>query len=162
MNWYPLLLSMHNKTVVIVGGGKIAYRKAKGFEHTGANVVVIAPHIMPELESLPFVVWKKKSFEPADIEEAHLIFAATNQDEVNSYVVSCANSFQWVNNVSDGREGTFINPAVVRRGDLVLTASTSGNSPVLAREIKKQWEVQYGEEYKDLVEEFRDKRKTPL
>ena len=162
INWYPLLLSMNNKTVVIVGGGKIAYRKAKGFENTGATVIVVSPNILPELEGLSFVRCKKKEFERSDLEGAHLIFAATDQDNVNTYVVSCATSYQWVNNVSDGNASNFINPAIVRRGDLVLTASTSGNSPILAKEIKRQWEDQFGDEYEEIVKEYRDKRKTSI
>lgn len=162
INWYPLLLSMDHKTVVIVGGGKIAFRKAKSFEQTGASVIVISPEILPELEDLSFVRCKKKTFERSDLEGAHLIFAATDQNDVNKYVVSCASPHQWVNNVSDGNTSNFINPAVVRRGDLVLTASTSGNSPVLAKEIKRQWEEQFGAEYEDIVKEYRDKRKTSV
>ncbi|MGM9929829.1 MAG: bifunctional precorrin-2 dehydrogenase/sirohydrochlorin ferrochelatase [Bacillus sp. (in: firmicutes)] len=152
-------MCMKNKKVVIVGGGKIAYRKAKGFDQTGAKVLVIAPEIIEELTLLPFVECKQKSFERNDLDGAHLIFAATDNKEINEFVVSSASSQQWVNNVSDGKAGSFMTPAIVRRGDLVLTASTTGNSPVLAKEIKKQWEKQFDERYEQVVEEYRQKRK---
>jgi len=46
---------------------------------------------------------------------------------------------------------TFTLPAVCRRGDLVLTASTSGRCPALARSIREDLETAYGPEYEDLV-----------
>ena len=41
-NMYPLMFNLQNKVVVIIGGGKIAYRKASGLKDTGAFVTVVS------------------------------------------------------------------------------------------------------------------------
>ena len=59
-NMYPLMFNLQNKVVVIIGGGKIAYRKASGLKNTGAFVTVISPEICEEMKELPFITWKQK------------------------------------------------------------------------------------------------------
>ena len=46
---YPLMFNLNKKVVVIIGGGKIAYRKASGLKNTGAFVTVISPEICEEM-----------------------------------------------------------------------------------------------------------------
>ncbi|MED2205467.1 NAD(P)-dependent oxidoreductase, partial [Bacillus thuringiensis] len=53
-NMYPLMFNLNKKVVVIVGGGKIAYRKASGLKDTGAFVTVISPEICEEMKELPY------------------------------------------------------------------------------------------------------------
>jgi precorrin-2 dehydrogenase / sirohydrochlorin ferrochelatase len=156
---YPAMLRLEGKRVVIVGGGKIALRKARGFTGTGATVTVISPAVVEGFSELSFVTWKKKYFEPEDIAKAHLVFAATNDKEVNRFVKECAHDFQWVDVVSEQAESSFHVPAVVRRGKLTLTVSTSGASPVLSKEIKQQLATYYDERYATIVQEYEEKRK---
>lgn len=59
-NMYPLMLNLNKKVVVIVGGGKIAYRKASGLKDTGAFVTVVSPEICKEMKELPYINWKQK------------------------------------------------------------------------------------------------------
>ena len=44
-NMYPLMFNLQNKVVVIIGGGKIAYRKASGLKDTGAFVLLSARNL---------------------------------------------------------------------------------------------------------------------
>lgn len=161
MKVYPVMLSLTGRTVVIIGGGHIAHRKALGFEGTGAKVIVVAPEIQAELACLPFVECRHKSYEQEDILNADLLFAATNDKELNNRIMAEAPPATWINNVSDGKSGSFMTPAVVRRDDLVISISTSGNSPRLAKEIKKQVETQFGADYGDKVNQYKEQRKKP-
>ena len=43
-------------------------------------------------------------------------------------------------------------PAIVRRGDLVLTASTGGKAPGLSRNVREKLEEQFGPEWDEHVE----------
>ena len=52
MNTLPLFFNLNNKTVLIVGGGDIAYRKAQLMAKAKAKLVVIAKHF--EAEFLDF------------------------------------------------------------------------------------------------------------
>ncbi len=59
-NMYPLMFNLQNKVVVIIGGGKIAYRKASGLKDTGAFVTVVSPEICEEMKELSYITWKQK------------------------------------------------------------------------------------------------------
>ncbi|MDH4422361.1 MULTISPECIES: precorrin-2 dehydrogenase [Bacillus] len=135
---YPLMFNLHNKVVVIIGGGKIAYRKASGLKDTGAFITVISPEICGEMKELPYINWKQKTFSHDDIKDAHLIYAATNQHDVNMMVKQASHDFQWVNVVSDGTESSFHTPGVIRNGEYVVTISTSGKDPSFTKRMKKE------------------------
>ncbi|ADY21455.1 precorrin-2 dehydrogenase [Bacillus paranthracis] len=137
-NMYPLMLNLNKKVVVIIGGGKIAYRKASGLKDTGAFVTVISPEICAEMKELPYITWKQKTFSNDDIKDAHLIYAATNQHAVNLMVKQAAHNFQWVNVVSDGTESSFHTPGVIRDNEYVVTISTSGKDPSFTKRLKQE------------------------
>lgn len=158
-NLYPMMMKLSGKKVVIVGGGQIALRKARGFEGTGAEITVISPNLLEEFQQLTYVTWKQKKFEAKDIQEAHIIFAATNMKTVNEYVCQCANEFQWVNDTSESGNSTFITPAVIRREKFILSISTSGASPVLAKEIKQELEQRFDETIVEMVDVYARRRK---
>lgn len=124
--------------VVIVGGGKIAYRKASGLKDTGAFITVVSPEICEEMKKLPYITWKQKTFSNDDIKDAHLIYAATNQHDVNMMVKQASHDFQWVNVVSDGTESSFHTPGVIRNGEYVVTISTSGKDPSFTKRLKQE------------------------
>lgn len=137
-NMYPIMCNLQGKMVVIIGGGTIAYRKARGLENTGAFVTIVSPYICEEMKTLPYIKWKQKTFSEEDIQDAHLIYAATNDHDVNMMVKQAAYEFQWVNVVSDGTESSFHTPAVIRNDEYVISISTSGKNPSFAKQIKQK------------------------
>ena len=52
----------------------------------------------------------------------------------------------------------FHNPALVRRGDLLLTVSTNGRSPGLAARIRRQLAATFGAEWADRLSTIGRKR----
>ena len=72
MNTLPLFFNLNNKTVLIVGGGDIAYRKAQLMAKAKAKLVVIAKHFEAEFFGF-FTVSSscifQKSFEPIDLNQ---------------------------------------------------------------------------------------------
>lgn len=137
-NIYPIMCNLQGKNVVIIGGGKIAYRKAAGLKNTGAFVTVVSPYICEEMKKLTYITWKKKIFAEEDIQDAHLIYAATNHHDINMMVKQAAHDFQWVNIVSDGTESSFHTPAIIRNDEYVISVSTSGKNPSFAKRIKQK------------------------
>ncbi|HDX9576788.1 TPA: precorrin-2 dehydrogenase [Bacillus pseudomycoides] len=137
-NLYPLVCNLQGKRVVIIGGGKIAYRKAYGLQDTGALVTVVSPEICEEMKKLSYITWKQKIFTDEDIQDAHLIYAATNHHDVNMMVKQAAHDFQWINIVSDGTQSSFHTPAVIRNNEYIVSISTSGKNPAFAKRIKQE------------------------
>ena len=136
-NMYPLMFNLQNKVVVIIGGGKIAYRKASGLKDTGA-FVYYQPRNLRGNEGTFLYYLEAKAFSNDDIKDAHLIYAATNQHAVNMMVKQAAHDFQWVNVVSDGTESSFHTPGVIRNNEYVVTISTSGKDPSFTKRLKQE------------------------
>ena len=134
---YPLMLDLSGRTVVIVGGGSVAARKARGLIEAGAGRVrVVAPEFAAELpEGVERVAGV---YEPMTIEGAWLVFAATDRPEVNAAVVRDAKRLGvFVNRAdeSDEAPGDFSTPAVLREGQLTVTVS-AGGSPAIAAAVR--------------------------
>ncbi|KFN00994.1 precorrin-2 dehydrogenase [Bacillus clarus] len=134
----PLMFNLDKKVIVIIGGGKIAYRKAAGLRNTGATITVVSPEICEEMKKLSYITWKQKTFTNDDIKDAHLIYAATNQHTVNMMVKQAAHDFQWVNVVSDGTASSFHTPGVIRNDEYVVSISTSGKNPSFTKRMKQE------------------------
>jgi precorrin-2 dehydrogenase/sirohydrochlorin ferrochelatase len=148
---YPINLNLAGEKVLVLGGGRVAYRKLRELIYTDAEVTLISPEILPEIIEL----WKaggfnyeERRFCPEDVEGYFLIISATDDRVVNSEVSRLAREEGiLINVVDDPVLSNFTLPARVRRGDLLITSSTGGNLPALSREIRKKLETNFGEEY---------------
>jgi precorrin-2 dehydrogenase/sirohydrochlorin ferrochelatase len=152
---YPILLRLEGKKVVVVGGGKVAERKVTGLLDTGARVFVISLEVTDKLKQLATdgkIDWQRKSFSEDDIKKALVIFAATNDKEINQSVKRAADGHQLVTIVDDPDGSDFHVPAHFQRGRLSIAISTGGASPTLASEIRGQLEQQFDESYEDYLE----------
>ena len=151
-HYYPIFVDLQKKPVLVVGGGTIAYRKVVTLLEHGAIVRIVSPHVLPELKTLVDSVrcfWEQKEYSPDDIQDASLVFSCTEKEDVNAQVSNNAKEkFRLINVVDDPEKCTFIVPSILERGDLTIAVSTSGSSPIVARQIRADLEKQYGEEIK--------------
>ncbi len=155
---YPLFMDVSGRRCVVVGGGGVASRKARGLLESGARVVVISPEITPEIEAMDVTV-ERRLYEPGDLAGSTLAFAATDSREVNAAVAREAKERGIPVNVADRpAEGDFALPSVLRRGGLQVAVSTGGASPTLARRIRDAMEPSFAAEWAGVVEEFRTAR----
>jgi precorrin-2 dehydrogenase/sirohydrochlorin ferrochelatase len=82
-----------------------------------------------------------------------LVIGATDDEKLNQQISSDADRFNTLCNIADRPEVcNFILPSIVQRDDLVITISTSGKSPALAKKLRKTLENQFGEEYGTLLQ----------
>jgi precorrin-2 dehydrogenase/sirohydrochlorin ferrochelatase len=145
---------------VVVGGGAVAARKARKLFQARAEVVVVSPEILPELEDMSVVVHERR-YEYGDLEGADLAFAATDSREVNAAVAREAKARGILINVADRpTEGDFAVPSTLRRGGLQVAVSTGGASPTLARRIRNELEEVFGPEWVGVVEELEAVRRS--
>ena len=161
MNYLPLMVNIDFKKVVIVGGGHVARQKVEALLPTNAQITVVSPTVTDKLKTYldeGRAVWKQKLFEPADLDGAALIFAATNDEAVNDAVEEATQHWQLLNRADALGRMDFMNPAVVRRGDFVVTVSTTGASPALTRKVKADLEEQYDDSYADYVAFLKEAR----
>jgi siroheme synthase-like protein len=137
--YYPVFLDLQGKEVLVVGAGKVALRKVRGLLEAGARVKVVSPEAETEFRQLEGVEWQARRFERSDVRGKALVFAATNDREVNRAVGEEAAALGiWANVADAPEEGGFIVPSRVRRGDLQVAVSTSGRSPRIAASLRER------------------------
>jgi uroporphyrin-III C-methyltransferase/precorrin-2 dehydrogenase/sirohydrochlorin ferrochelatase len=145
MDHLPIFLQLHARPVVVVGGGQVAARKAEMLLRCGARVTVIAPELhaaLRELTAQGALRHLRAAFEPAQLDEAELVVAATDSQAVNTAVSAAARQRRIPVNVVDKPElSTFIFPAVIDRSPIVVAVSSGGHAPVLARRVREQLEA---------------------
>lgn len=146
MDIFPISLKLQQQACLLVGGGRIAYRKALLLTEAGAKLTVVAPEIDAQLSTLLAQhqgQYIARTFD-AQMPLAHyrLVIAATNDAAVNRQVFEvCEAQNILVNSVDDPPHCRFMVPAIVDRSPLVIAVATNGTSPVLARQIRTQLET---------------------
>ena len=166
MDFFPIFLDLENRDCLVVGGGKVAARKAALLLRAGAAVQIVAPDLCPELERLVTdkrVTCAAREFGDADIQGKVLVIAATDRQDVNRRVSELAKQRNIPVNVVDQPElCSFIVPSVIDRSPVQVAVSTGGSSPVLARLLRARLEsyvpAAYGRLAR-LVESFRERVK---
>ncbi len=155
MKYYPIHLDIKNRNCLIVGGGAVGTRKVKTLLECGARVTVISPDPTPQLARLASegsVALKKRAYRSDDLGGMFLVIGATDDETLNRQVSKDADQANILCNIADRPEVcNFILPSIVRRGDLVITISTSGKSPALAKQLRQKLETQFGQEYADFL-----------
>jgi len=151
MRYFPVNLDVRGRDCLVVGGGAVAERKTKTLLDCDAVVTVVSPEVTEGLRERAVaarLLWERRTYRAEDLRGRGLVFAVTNRPEINRRVAEDARiAGVWVNVGDQPHLGDFTLPAVVDRGRLVMTVSTSGNSPALSRLIRKELERRYGEEY---------------
>ncbi len=140
-SYYPAFLNLRGRLCIVVGGGKVAERKVGKLLDCSAFVRVISPNVTPQLETWAEngrIEWLKRNYEPGGVVDASLVFAATNDREVNQLIWNEAEREGKFVNICDSRDlCTFIVPASIRRGTLQVAISTSGTNPAEARRLRE-------------------------
>lgn len=147
-SYYPIFLNLKGKKCVVVGGGKVAERKALSLLRSGAKITVISPECTVGLKKENLkgrIQYIPRKYKKGDLKNAFLVIAATDSNETNRKISEDAPYL--VNVVDMPLLCNFIVPSVVRRGPLTIAVSTSGVSPSLARTIRKELEGLYGREF---------------
>lgn len=163
MKYYPVFLNVKKKNCLVAGGGGVGTRKAATLVRSGAKVTVVSKRMCEELHTLQGIAVKKRAFQPSDLAGMFLVFAATNDTELNRLILGHARAAGvWCNSADAPEEGDFILPAVSNRGDLICAVSTCGASPALARKIRQDLDRTYGPEYAAFLVLMRAIRKKLL
>lgn len=140
--YYPVFLDLRNRRVVVIGGNLTAQEKVSRLVEYGADVVVISIHLTEGLTSMADdeLTWIPRRYEPGDLDGAFIaIVTDTSDSQMNRAVSKEARERNVPLNVADVTDlCTWIAPAVVRRGDVVVATSTGGASPALARRFREQ------------------------
>ena len=161
---YPIALELSGRRCVVVGGDAIAETKARALLEAGAEVTVVAGEPtagLTDLERRGGLAIERRAYRPGDLAGAVLVVSCNAEDHAAVYAEADANGVL-CSAVDDTARSHFAAPAVVRRGDLVVTVSTGGRSPALAKRLRQRLAGEFGSEYGVLVDLLGAARETAL
>ena len=131
---------------------------------TGAKITVIAPEVTEKIKSLADqkrLFYQPRNFIEEDIEGKFMVFISTDSAEVNRRISRLAREKGILVNCVDTPEAcVFFVPSFFRSGSLTFALSTGGKIPALAKKIRRELQLSYGEvfaEYLELLAEARKK-----
>lgn len=155
---YPVLLDVTRWTIVIIGGGVVAARKARGLLEAGAaRVRCVAPAFCADLPAE--VERVSQTYQAEHLDGADLVFAATDQADVNEAVVRDAHARKLLVNRADVDEdepGDFTVPAQLRRGAAMI--AVSAGSPALAAFIRDRLNERFDPRWQQMADAMQQLR----
>lgn len=168
----PLFLDVRDRSVLVVGAGTVATRKALDLVETGARVLVVAKEISAELETAAAaegstLTLETRGFEASDLHGMWLVFAATDDPVVQRLIADeCSARQIFCVAIDDPPNASAYGGAVLRRGPVMIAISTSGEAPALARLLREVLEQALPEEsFVDAARTLRERWKadrTPM
>jgi precorrin-2 dehydrogenase/sirohydrochlorin ferrochelatase len=161
-----LNVDLSRKRAVVIGGGKVAYRKAEALLAAGAEVSVVAPVVVEEIRALAMagkLTVRCAKYKPSDLEGMFLVVAATDSSSVNQQVAVDAGSQMKLVCLADTSEGGNCSfPAILRRGNIEIGVSTGGGCPSLAVQLRELIATLITEEYGIIAGQLSEEREKLL
>ncbi len=160
---FPVGLVVKGRRCLVVGGGRVAARKARALLRCGAAVTVVAPEAHEVLRLLheegalagegtvgaseeQLLEVQARHYERGEAAGYRLVVAATGDPDVDAAVYEDAEAAgTWVNSADDPAHCSMVLPAVWRTGTVTVAVSTDGASPALAAWLRSQVAESMGE-----------------
>jgi uroporphyrin-III C-methyltransferase/precorrin-2 dehydrogenase/sirohydrochlorin ferrochelatase len=128
---YPTALRLLGRPVLVVGGGPVAARRAKGLLDAGARVTVVAPvacQALAELADAGLLTWEPRPYTPSDVDGVWFVQTATGDSAVDAQVSKDAEEQRiWCVNASDHEASAAWTPAVAVVDDVKIAINAGGD-----------------------------------
>jgi precorrin-2 dehydrogenase / sirohydrochlorin ferrochelatase len=126
MLFMPINLDIQNKKVLIIGGGNVGLEKVTMLSRFTENIHVVGKNICDEIKSI-CNNWIEKEYHPDDLKGVHLVYAATNNRELNKQIKRDANNLYLLANVVDDPEiCDFVSPAIYKKENMTVAVGSNG------------------------------------
>lgn len=160
---FPIMVDLSGQKIVIAGGGAIALHKIENVLRFGLHAHVVSPEFHPLIEQLAGqgkVTLHRKKVEWEDLSEAFLIMLVTDDKESNNRMAKKAKACgKLVVHAEHNDLGNAQIPAVLMRGKLMISVSTSGASPTLSTRIRNRLEDEFDERYEEYLDFLHETRR---
>jgi precorrin-2 dehydrogenase/sirohydrochlorin ferrochelatase len=141
MRYYPLFLDLRDRKCLVIGGGKVAERKARSLLKVGALVQVISPNVtkgLGRLEKSKRLFYLRSVYQKKYLRGAFLAVIATNDSALNAKAAEDARRKGILTNVVDSPLlSDFIVPSLMHKGALTIAISTNGKAPALSKRMRR-------------------------
>jgi uroporphyrin-III C-methyltransferase / precorrin-2 dehydrogenase / sirohydrochlorin ferrochelatase len=128
---YPTALRLLGRPVLVVGGGPVAARRAKGLLDAGAQVTAVAPVASEALRNLAdagLLTWKPRPYRSSDVDGVWFVQTATGDPAVDGQVAADAEAQRiWCVNASDHEVSAAWTPAVAVVDNVHIAVNAGGD-----------------------------------
>lgn len=136
---FPMFVDLNGKKIVVYGAGKIAGRRINTLLMFGADITVVAPTCLKEIEILAKenkINLLKRQFEAGEISDCFFVLAATSDKEINDIIYNeCEKKGILVNIASDLNKCDFHFPGIAKKDNIVIGVNAGGKNHKKAKEI---------------------------
>jgi siroheme synthase, N-terminal domain len=145
--WFPLFVNLKNKKVLVIGGGKVAFKKIIKIMEYEADITVIAENIaeekLLELKNLKIENNRKIENNKDEIEklvkEYFFVIATTDNEELNENIAEiCDSKGILINNASSKTKMNVMFGGIVKNDEFQIAISTSGKNCRRSRAMKSE------------------------
>ena len=141
MPYFPFFIDISGRRCLIAGGGRIALHKINKLLPFSPEMHVVSPEICDDIAGIPGLCLQQREFRQSDLDGAFFVIAATDRQEVNADISRlCRERGILCNAVDSPVDCSFFFPALAQRGDITAGVSTSGKSPLIAAQLRRQIE----------------------
>ena len=155
---YSMLLNLSGISCLVVGAGTVGCRKALRLLEAGAGKVRMVAPSTPGTSEIPLRKFQtferiERKFAEKDIDQAVLVFAATNDYALNHEIAAiCKSKGLLCNSASCPDDGNFTVPASLKNGELNFAVGAGQAGPVLAKLICRDFASLAEKKYKKAVD----------
>ncbi len=145
MDYLPVFMAVKDRSVLVVGGGKAAARKAELASRAGAAVTVLAEGVGEDMAKL--IADRKLTHATHDVaredlDGCALVYGASDDESLNEKIHALAQACGVPANIVDRPELCgFVMPAILDRDGVVVAVSSGGDAPLLTRMMKARFET---------------------
>ena len=157
--FFPVFLNIENKKCLVIGGGKVAFRKINKLLKYKARLTVISKNIIKEIKLLKNIKIIEKEFEEFNdikyLKKYFLIIAATNDKKLNDNIANiCIKENILINNVSSKNNMNIRFGVSIEKEEYSIAVSAKGNP---SKAIKKSVEIK--ESIENLFNDYNNLKK---
>ncbi len=139
MSYLPVSLNVENKKILIVGGGNVAYQKAKNIRSYAKDITVVAPDFSEELRQMPGVNLICDKYNKEYLSDAFLVYACTDSQEVNQQISSDSEEVGALCNRTDNADfSDFTSSAIAENDSITIGINSKKRDPKKILALKKE------------------------
>lgn len=156
MSYFPVLVDLDKMPALVVGGGRVALRKVENLLEFDADITLISPEILPELQSYADsgkIKFQKRIYQKGDADQFKIVFSAVDDLSVPEMLKADCDKNSAILNAADVPEYCdFIMPATIRRGPLTVSVASQGEAPFFVRSMRQKIDKLLSPHLKDTAE----------
>ncbi len=166
MAYFPMLYSMNNKKVLLVGAGVVAFRKLRMLLDFTENITIISSCVSNDIniKSKEYnLEIKKRDYNKGDAKGFDIVIVAIDNIDLQEKIYFECKEKKILYNCSDIQKYCdFIFPSYIKEGDLTIAISTNGSSPAFAKRFKEYIKKFIPKDVNIFLQEMKELRVTQV